>query len=159
MLHLSFTFVTFNILQHYQRLTAMAGAEFSIGTLCLIVLLAYGTLQCVQGADSIPGLGINWGALASHPMDPNIVANMLRDSGIKKVKLFDADPWIVGAFSGDFEVMVGIPNDQLSKFAGSLGDSEDWVKENLTKHLHNGGVNIRFVSVRACHYVPIHYTS
>ncbi|AES72750.1 putative glucan endo-1,3-beta-D-glucosidase [Medicago truncatula] len=125
----------------------MAGAEFSIGALCLIVLLAYGTLHCVQGADSIPGLGINWGALASNPMDPNIVANMLKDNGIKKVKLFDADPWIVSAFSGDFEVMVGIPNDQLSKFAGSLGDAEDWVKENLTKHLHNGGVNIRYVAV------------
>lgn len=126
----------------------MARDEFSIRALCLILVLAYGALQCVQGAESIQGLGINWGALASHPMDATIVANMLKDNGIKKVKLFDADPKIVGAFAGsNIEVMVGIPNDQLSKFAKSSGDAEDWVKKNLTKHFHNGGVNIRFVYV------------
>ncbi|XP_045824998.1 glucan endo-1,3-beta-glucosidase 5-like [Trifolium pratense] len=126
----------------------MARVQFSMGAICFILVLAYGTLKCVQGAESIPGLGINWGALASHPMSPSIVANMLRDNGIKKVKLFDADSWIVKAFSGmDIEVMVGIPNDQLSKFASSSSDAEDWVKKNVTKHLHNGGVNIRYVSV------------
>jgi hypothetical protein len=146
--------VTINILPLLQfgsnlDSTPMVRVEFSIGALCFILVLAYGTLKCVQGAESIPGLGVNWGALASHPMNPNIVANMLRDNGIKKVKLFDADSWIVSAFSGmDIEVMVGIPNDQLSKFASSSSDAEDWVHENVTKHLHNGGVNIRCVCTR-----------
>lgn len=124
----------------------MARTKVSIKTLFLILFLAYGTIKCVHGAESIQGLGINWGALASHPMDPHIVANMLKDNGIHKVKLFDADSWVVSAFSGTgIEVMVGIPNDQLSKFARSSSDAEDWVKQNVTKHLYNGGVNIRCV--------------
>lgn len=119
--------------------------------LCLILVLAYWQLECAQGAESIPGLGINWGALASHPMQPHIVAKMLKDNGIKKVKLFDADSWTVSAFSGtDIEVMIGIPNDQLSKFSRSKGDAEDWVKENVTKHLHKGGVNIRYIYIYMC---------
>ncbi|CAL5204267.1 unnamed protein product [Lathyrus oleraceus] len=126
----------------------MARTKLSIKTLFLILFLAYGTIKCAHGAESIQGLGINWGALASHPVDPHIVANMLKDNGIHKVKLFDADSWVVSAFSGTgIEVMVGIPNDQLSKFARSSSDAEDWVKQNVTKHLYNGGVNIRYVSV------------
>ncbi|RDX69144.1 Glucan endo-1,3-beta-glucosidase 8, partial [Mucuna pruriens] len=128
----------------------MAQAEFSLWGFCLILILAHYQLQGARGAESIPGLGINWGALASHPLNPNIVVNLLKDNGIKKVKLFDADSWVVSSFSGtDIEVMVGIPNNQLSKFAGSSGDAEDWVKENLTRHVHShhGAVNIRYVSV------------
>ncbi|XP_027336922.1 glucan endo-1,3-beta-glucosidase 8 [Abrus precatorius] len=125
----------------------MAQAEFCMWAL-LILVLAHCQLQGAQGVQSISGLGINWGALASHPLPPNIVVNLLKDNGIKKVKLFDADSWTVNALSGtDIEVMVGIPNAQLGKFARSSGDAEDWVKENLTKHFHNGGVNIRYVSV------------
>jgi len=117
---------------------------------CLVFVLAQYQFQDAQGADSIPGLGINWGQLASHPLNPDIVVNMLKDNGIKKAKLFDADPWTVGAFAGtDIEVMVGIPNDLLSKFAGSSGSAEDWVKANITKHLHgrHGTVNIRYITL------------
>nr|AFK43211.1 unknown [Lotus japonicus] len=122
----------------------MARAMFTIWALFLIQILAQGA----NGAEGIPGLGVNWGALASHSLDPSIVVAMLKDNGIKKVKLFDADSWTVSAFSGtDIEVMVGIPNDQLSNFAGSYGDAEDWVQENVTEHLHKGGVNIRYVVV------------
>ncbi|KAL9313741.1 hypothetical protein ACSQ67_019193 [Phaseolus vulgaris] len=128
----------------------MAQVEFSTWGLCLMLVLAHYQFQDAQGAESVPGLGINWGALASHTLNPNIVVNMLKDNGFKKVKLFDADPWTVSTLSGtNIEVMVGIPNDQLSKFAGSSSSAEDWVKENITKHLRgrHETVNIRYVSV------------
>ncbi|KAE9604134.1 hypothetical protein Lal_00001874 [Lupinus albus] len=121
----------------------MARAKLLMCALCLILVQLQGT----QGT-TIEGVGVNWGALASHPMEPAIVVNMLKSNGIKKVKLFDSDSWTVSAFSNtDIEVMVGIPNDQLSKIAGSSGDAEDWVKANLTKHFGDRGVNIRYVSV------------
>ncbi|XP_047170082.1 glucan endo-1,3-beta-glucosidase 8 [Vigna umbellata] len=128
----------------------MTLVEFCMWGFYLILMLAQHQFQDAQGAESVPGLGINWGALASHPLNPNIVVNMLKDNGIKKVKLFDADPWTVGALAGtDIEVMVGIPNDQLIKFAASSHSADDWVKANITKHLHgrHGVVNIRYVSV------------
>jgi hypothetical protein len=45
------------------------------------------------------------------------------------------------------EVMVGIPNNQMSIVAGDIEDAEDWVKENITAYLHNGGVDIKLVEI------------
>ncbi|TKY60363.1 Glucan endo-1,3-beta-glucosidase 8 [Spatholobus suberectus] len=114
----------------------------------MILVLAHCQLQGGQGAETVPGIGVNWGSIASHPLDPPIVVKLLKDNGIKKVKLFDADSWTVSAFSGtDIEVMVGIPNDQLKKLSKDEDNAEDWVKHNVSKHIHDGGVNIRYVSV------------
>jgi len=140
----------------------MARVQFFV--FCLLLVLALYQFQDVQGAESVPGLGINWGALASHPLNPNIVVNMLKDNGIKKVKLFDADPWIFGSLAGtDIEAMIGIPNDQLSKFAGSSHSAEEWVEANITKHLHgrHGIVNIRYnIKIHAlCHHGKPNYFS
>ena len=122
----------------------MAQTKRLVWAFCLIFVVVHCQLKDAHGAEPVQGLGVNWGALASHPMNPNIVVNMLKDNGIKKAKLFDADSQSVSAFSGtDIEIMVGIPNDQLNKFSSSSSDAEDWVKQNLTKHLHKGGVNIR----------------
>ncbi|XP_024628894.1 glucan endo-1,3-beta-glucosidase 8 [Medicago truncatula] len=113
-----------------------------------MIVLAHCQQQGGQGAQTVPGVGVNWGLLATNPIDPNIVVNMIKDNGIKMVKIFDTDPWILGAFSGtDIEVMVGIPNDQLKKLSKSMDEAEDWVKHNVSKHMHDGGVNIRYVSV------------
>ncbi|OMP02571.1 Glycoside hydrolase, family 17 [Corchorus olitorius] len=105
------------------------------------ILVAAGV---VVGAD----IGVNWGVQSSHPLHPSIVVNLLKDNGMKKVKLFDSDPWSVGYLAGTgIEVMLGIPNDQLGTFAKDDGAANDWVKENVTIHLHDGGVNIKYVAV------------
>nr|KYP67565.1 Glucan endo-1,3-beta-glucosidase 8 [Cajanus cajan] len=43
--------------------------------------------------------------------------------------------------------MVGIPNDQLKKLSKDKDNAEDWLKNNITKHMRDGGVKIRYVSV------------
>ncbi|XP_061358431.1 glucan endo-1,3-beta-glucosidase 8 [Gastrolobium bilobum] len=126
----------------------MARAEIWMWGFMLVLVIGHCQLQGAHGAESIQGLGVNWGSLASHPMDPRIVVNMLKANKINKVKLFDADSWTVSAFYGsDIEVMVGIPNDQLNKLADSSSKAEDWVKKHVTKHMHSGGANIRYVAV------------
>ncbi|XP_019462852.1 PREDICTED: glucan endo-1,3-beta-glucosidase 8-like [Lupinus angustifolius] len=121
----------------------MARTEF----LMWILVITLCQLQDAQ-TQTISSIGVNWGAQASQPMEPSVVVKMLKENGIKKVKLFDADSWTVSAFKGtDIELMVGIPNDQLKKLSKSKDDAEDWVKDNVTKHLKNGDVNIRYVSV------------
>lgn len=71
---------------------------------------------------------------------------MLKDNGINRVKLFDSDAQTVDSLAGSgIEVMLGAPNNQLSILAGSLDDAKEWVKENVTKHLYNGGVDIKLV--------------
>uniref|UniRef100_A0A5B6YRB0 glucan endo-1,3-beta-D-glucosidase n=1 Tax=Davidia involucrata TaxID=16924 RepID=A0A5B6YRB0_DAVIN len=110
---------------------------------CSVLLV---TAKFSEGA--LNGLGVNWGSQASHNLHPNIVAQLLKDNGISKVKLFDSDSWTVKAFAGTgIEVMLGIPNNQLKQFSDSLDHAKDWVKDNVTKHLYDGGVDIKYVAV------------
>ncbi|KAJ4828083.1 hypothetical protein Tsubulata_018950 [Turnera subulata] len=119
---------------------------------CLIVVAAVWAATNVNvapaGASVLPTIGVNYGMQASHPLNPDIVVKMFKDNGIKKVKLFDADSWTVGAFAGTgIEVMVGIPNNQLEGLAKDYSRAEDWVKENVTKQMYKGGVDIKYVAV------------
>ncbi|XP_030461956.2 glucan endo-1,3-beta-glucosidase 8 [Syzygium oleosum] len=116
----------------------MARAELLVRACCVLVALS----------NVVHGIGVNWGSITSHPLSPSIVVHMLKDNGIDKVKLFDADSWTVDALAGSgLEVIVGIPNDQLARMADSYKNARHWVKENVTKHLYDGGVDIRYVAV------------
>lgn len=84
----------------------------------------------------------------SHPLSPSIVVNMLKANGIGKVKLFDADPWTMSALEGSgLEVMVGIPNYDLKRMSDDYDNAKHWVKENVTRYAHSGGVNIKYVDI------------
>ncbi|GER44312.1 glucan endo-1 3-beta-glucosidas [Striga asiatica] len=85
--------------------------------------------------------------MASHKLPPKVVVQMLKDNEIKKVKLFDAEQSTMSALAGtDIEVMVAIPNDQLSVM-GSYDRAKEWVRRNVTRYNFNGGVNIKYVAV------------
>ncbi|KAG2686305.1 hypothetical protein I3760_09G000800 [Carya illinoinensis] len=95
----------------------------------------------------VEGLGVNWGTMATHKLPPDTVVKMLKDNGIKKVKLFDAEQSTMSALAGsDIEVMVAIPNDQLAVM-NSYSRAKQWVQRNVTRYLFNGGVNIKYAAV------------
>lgn len=97
--------------------------------------------------DSVNGIGANWGTQASHQLPPDKVVRLLRENGIQKVKLFDADYGALRALSkSGIEVMVGIPNEMLATLAGSTKAAEKWVSKNISAHATND-VNIRYVAV------------
>ncbi|EHA8588009.1 glucan endo-1,3-beta-glucosidase 8 [Cocos nucifera] len=85
--------------------------------------------------------------MATHPLPPKIVAQLLKDNGIKKVKLFDADAATMSALAGSgIEVMVAIPNNQL----GAMNDydtAKKWVNRNVSRYNFDGGVTIKYVAV------------
>ncbi|CAI9098989.1 OLC1v1035732C1 [Oldenlandia corymbosa var. corymbosa] len=94
------------------------------------------------------GIGANWGTQCSHRLPPEVVVRMLRANGIQKVKLFDAEYDTLKALGkSGIEVMVGIPNDMLSTIAGSMKAADRWVSQNVSTHLNNNNVNIRYVAV------------
>lgn len=96
----------------------------------------------------VNGIGANWGTQSSHPLPPKVVVRLLRENGIQKVKLFDADYNTLYALGKTgIEVMVGIPNDMLSTLASSSKAAEKWVSENVTEHVKKNKVNIRYVAV------------
>ncbi|GFZ20957.1 O-Glycosyl hydrolases family 17 protein [Actinidia rufa] len=85
--------------------------------------------------------------MATHKLPPNVVVQMLKDNGIQKVKLFDADQSTMSALAGsNIEVMVAIPNDQLASMT-NYNRAKQWVKRNITRYNFNGGVNIKYVAV------------
>ena len=96
---------------------------------------------------SVSGIGANWGTQTSHPLSPSIVVRMLKDNGIQKVKLFDAEDATLSALKKtNIEVMVGIPNELLQSLATSMKAAENWVAKNVSGYVSDG-VNIRFGSL------------
>lgn len=101
-------------------------------------------LFCTTSMHVVDGLGVNWGTMATHELSSKAVGQMLKDNGIQKVKLFDADQSTMGALAGTgIEVMVAIPNDQLLAM-NDYGRAKDWVKRNVTRYNFKGGVNIKY---------------
>ena len=93
------------------------------------------------------GIGANWGTQLSHPLPPAVVVKLLRENGIQKVKLFDADYYTLRALGkSGIEVMVGIPNDMLSSIAGSMKAAKKWVSKNVSTHISINNVNINLAS-------------
>ncbi|KAL5223533.1 hypothetical protein ABZP36_010172 [Zizania latifolia] len=108
----------------------------------LLLLLAVTSRATAATAVDV---GVNWGSQLSHPLLPSSVVQMLKENGMSKVKLFDADPWPVGALvDSGIEVMLGIPNDMLETM-NSYGNAEDWVKENVTSY--GDKLKIKYVAV------------
>ncbi|XP_023540759.1 glucan endo-1,3-beta-glucosidase 8-like isoform X1 [Cucurbita pepo subsp. pepo] len=105
-------------------------------------VLLIGVLGCC-----VEGLGVNWGTMTNHKLPPKTIVRMLKDNGIQKVKLFDADQSTMGALAGTgIEVMVAIPNDQLSAM-GDYKRAQKWVQRNVTRYNFDGGVTIKYVAV------------
>ncbi|CAL9090058.1 unnamed protein product [Musa acuminata var. zebrina] len=108
-------------------------------SICLIVVGI-----CCSWAD---GLGVNWGTMATHPLPPRIVVRLLKDNGIRKVKIFDADAATMNALAGSgIEVMVAIPNNMLG-YMIDYETAKKWVNQNVTRYNFQGGVNIKYVAV------------
>ncbi|CAL9129722.1 unnamed protein product [Musa textilis] len=108
-------------------------------SICLIVVGI-----CCSWAD---GLGVNWGTMATHPLPPKIVVQLLKDNGIRKVKIFDADAATMNALAGSgIEVMVAIPNNMLG-YMIDYDTAKKWVNQNVSRYNFQGGVNIKYVAV------------
>ncbi|KAL5768905.1 hypothetical protein ACOSQ2_015688 [Xanthoceras sorbifolium] len=110
----------------------------------LVACLVF-TMFMVSGGTSV---GVNWGTMATHQLPPDKVVQMLRENGIKKLKLFEADEKILGALIGtDIEVMVAIPNNMLLQMSQDYEAAESWVYTNVSGYHYHGGVNIKYVAV------------
>ncbi|XP_030506512.1 glucan endo-1,3-beta-glucosidase 9 [Cannabis sativa] len=117
---------------------------------CLFILL-FLTLYGFQGSSyKATALGVNWGTMASHPLPPPKVVELLKSNNFTKVKLFDADPLVLEALSGsNIRVTVGIPNTMLKSLNSSKKAAESWVHDNVTRYVSNSGsrVRIEYVAV------------
>ncbi|MQL86940.1 hypothetical protein Taro_019482 [Colocasia esculenta] len=102
----------------------------------------------IPGADGAVQVGFNWGVKAFHPLPPDVVVRLLRDNGVTKVKLFEAEPQALRALGkSGIQVMVGVPNDLLQPMASSVSSAVNWVVQNVSSYISKHGVDIRYVAV------------
>ncbi|KAL5216981.1 hypothetical protein ABZP36_017665 [Zizania latifolia] len=123
-------------------------ADLAVLRAWLGVLLAMAAAVAWSGVlPAAQALGMNWGTQASHPLSPKIVAQLFKDNGIKKVKLFDADQDTLSALAGTgIEVMVAIPNVMLDVMT-DYDTAKEWVRHNVSRYNFDGGVTIKYVAV------------
>ncbi|GAB4838111.1 hypothetical protein Ancab_027641 [Ancistrocladus abbreviatus] len=98
----------------------------------------------------VGGLGLccNWGLRTTHPLPADIVVKLMKDNGVNKVKLFEADPSALKALGNSgIQVMVGIPNELLAPLASSVQAAVNWVAQNVSTFVSHAGVDIRYVAV------------
>lgn len=92
-------------------------------------------------------IGVCWGRVARQPIPPTNVVSQLQANNITKVKLFNADPAVLGALTGTgIEVMVMVNNSEVVSVANSMEAAQQWVDQNVQTWLPYG-VNIKYISV------------
>ncbi|KAG9459104.1 hypothetical protein H6P81_003612 [Aristolochia fimbriata] len=81
------------------------------------------------------GVGINYGQIANNLPSPTRVLSLLQSVSITKVKLYDADPNVLRAFSNsNVEFIIGIRNEYLPNMTDP-NKAIAWLKEHVQPHL------------------------
>ncbi|KAM7512783.1 hypothetical protein LguiB_011658 [Lonicera macranthoides] len=124
-------------------------SRFGISNYGLVrFLLMVGLMSLGSCGGGGGGVGVNWGTMATHRLPAEKVVEMMKENGIEKVKLFEADDEILGALIGSgIEVMLAIPNFMLEEMSKDPAAAVAWVDANVTTYFYNGGVNIKYVAV------------
>ncbi|XP_022755145.1 glucan endo-1,3-beta-glucosidase 11-like isoform X2 [Durio zibethinus] len=80
--------------------------------------------------------GINYGRFANNIPSPDEVVTLLRGAKIRNVRIYDADQSVLKAFSGTgLEIVVGLPNGNLSDVSANADHAMSWVKDNVLAYL------------------------
>ncbi|XP_022157638.1 glucan endo-1,3-beta-glucosidase 12-like isoform X3 [Momordica charantia] len=91
-------------------------------------------LSAISLADAAGWVGVNYGRLADDLPAPAKVVELLKDQGIRGVKIFDTDPTVLTALAKTgISVIVCVPNQLLSSAAASQSFTDQWVQANITK--------------------------
>lgn len=111
-------------------------------TTCFLLALCILSQSLTKGTF---GFACNWGTRTTHPLPPEILVKLMKDNGINKVKLFEAEPTALKALGkSGIQVMVGIPNDMLDSLATSVNNAIAWVDQNVSSYISKIGVDIRY---------------
>lgn len=117
-------------------------ARFTAADLLSLILIVSSYLKAESA------IGVNWGTISFHKLNPSTVVDLLKDNKVPKVKLFEADPDVMKALMGSgIQVMVGIPNEMLASLSSSTAASDLWLRQNVSRYMGKAGIDIRYVAV------------
>ncbi|CAN6248855.1 unnamed protein product [Urochloa humidicola] len=89
-------------------------------------------LSCADASE----VGVNYGTVADDLLDPESVVQLLLDTGITMVRIYDTNATILNALANSgIKVMVMMPNGNISDAARSRSYALDWVRRNVAAYL------------------------
>ncbi|OMO49547.1 Glycoside hydrolase, family 17 [Corchorus capsularis] len=108
----------------------MAASSF-LFTLLLVLLTFSDSTVKILGL----GVGINYGQIANNLPSPSRVAFLLRSLNISRVKLYDADPNVLMAFSNsNVDFIIGLGNEYLQNMTDPV-KAQNWILQRVQPHL------------------------
>ncbi|XP_057429950.1 glucan endo-1,3-beta-glucosidase 1-like [Lotus japonicus] len=79
-----------------------------------------------------PFVGVNIGTDVSNLLPPSQLVSFLNHQKITHIRLYDANPDILGALSGtDIHVTISVPNNQLIAIGSSNSTASAWIRRNV----------------------------
>ncbi|KAJ0021219.1 hypothetical protein Pint_31884 [Pistacia integerrima] len=109
----------------------MGSCSFLLPTIFLIIFTFSGSVVQILGL----GVGINYGQIANNLPSPSRVSVLLRSLNISRVKLYDADPNVLLAFSNaQVEFIIGLGNEYLENMTDPI-KAQNWVQQSLQPHI------------------------
>ncbi|KAG6543785.1 hypothetical protein Mapa_014816 [Marchantia paleacea] len=101
---------------------------------CIGVATLLFSLAAFPGVDAT--VGVNYGTVANNLPTPADVVGLLKTTTITRVKLYNADPAILSAFSGSgLSLVVGVSNDQIYSLGRSPSFAQQWVTANVASYV------------------------
>ncbi|KAK1670303.1 hypothetical protein QYE76_058462 [Lolium multiflorum] len=98
----------------------------------LLVGAALLSLIFFSGSGQAGEVGVCYGMMASHLMQPPAVVQLLKNNGITNVRMYNADAGALRALANmGIKVGVSLPNQNLVEAASSMSYAVKWVKNNV----------------------------
>ncbi|EOA18987.1 hypothetical protein CARUB_v10007632mg [Capsella rubella] len=111
---------------------------------CIVLFVNYNNSGFVTATNSI---GLNYGLLGNNLPSPPNVLNLFKSIGVTKIRIFDPDTTVLNALRGrrDFQVMVGVRNEDLAPLHLSEEAVRRWFDTYITPYLSD--VKIAYITV------------
>ncbi|KAL9224447.1 hypothetical protein vseg_000476 [Gypsophila vaccaria] len=100
-----------------------------------ILFLLFISLMASVTVDAFTGTyGVNYGRIADNIPSPKEVVQLLKEAKIRNVRIFNFDHSVIQAFSDTgLELVVGLPNENLSEVSANPDHALNWVKNNVQR--------------------------
>ncbi|KAH9679591.1 putative glucan endo-1,3-beta-glucosidase BG3 [Citrus sinensis] len=102
-----------------------------------VIMLLLGLLMATLHTRSAE-IGVCYGMVGDNlPSKPDVIA-LYNQNNIRRMRLYDPNREALEAFRGsNFEVMPGLPNDDLRRISSTQAEANTWVQENVQNFVNN----------------------
>lgn len=110
----------------------MPRMSFRMGSVLIGIAVALAIVASAEAGT----VGINYGQVADNLPSASKVVQLVKSQGFEKLKLYNADPASLRAFSGTgIKITIALPNEQLYYVARRLSRAYAWVQQNVVAYV------------------------